>query len=62
MTQQDMEQYGIFSEKLKTEELRSAALNDIKNLLAFKPASEAAPAIRNIGISRILHCFNGSNM
>ncbi|XP_023933824.2 26S proteasome non-ATPase regulatory subunit 5 [Bicyclus anynana] len=58
MTQQNNEQFRIFTEKLKTVEERSTALNDIKNLLAYKPASEAVPTIRNIGISKILHCLN----
>lgn len=61
MSQQDIEQYRLFIEKLKTEEYRSEALNDIKNLFAYKPAPEAAPTIRNIGIAKILHCLNGSD-
>ncbi|CAH2267696.1 jg4726 [Pararge aegeria aegeria] len=61
MTQQDIEQYRTFTEKLKTEELRNAALTDIKNLLTYKSAPEAAPILRNIGISKILHCLHGTD-
>jgi hypothetical protein len=58
MTNQDTEQYRLFLNQLQREEHRPAALNELKNLLALKPANEATNAIRHVGITKIVHCLN----
>lgn len=58
MSSENSEQYKIYIEKLNVEEERSVALNDLKILLTYKPASEAVTIIRSMGISKIIHCFN----
>ncbi|XP_021187709.3 26S proteasome non-ATPase regulatory subunit 5 [Helicoverpa armigera] len=61
MSTEDTEQYRQFIERLQKEEHRPAALNDIKNLLAYKPAGEAITTIRDVGISKIVQCLNVPN-
>ncbi|CAH2105570.1 unnamed protein product [Euphydryas editha] len=56
MSSEDLEQYKIYIEKLNVGEDRPSALNDLKILLTYKPASEAVTIIRNMGISKILYC------
>ncbi|XP_049870417.1 26S proteasome non-ATPase regulatory subunit 5 [Pectinophora gossypiella] len=58
MINHDTEQYRLFIDKLQREEHRPDALNDIKNLLAYKPAPEAVSTIRDVGISKIVQCLN----
>lgn len=58
MSNQDSEQIRQFIAKLERDEQRQAALNDIKNLIAFKPDNEAIAAIRDVGISQIVQCLN----
>ncbi|CAB3239368.1 unnamed protein product [Arctia plantaginis] len=58
MSNQGSEQIRQFIAKLERDEQRQAALNDIKNLIAFKPANEAIAAIRDVGISQIVQCLN----
>ncbi|XP_045447090.1 26S proteasome non-ATPase regulatory subunit 5 [Melitaea cinxia] len=58
MSSENSEQYKIYIEKLNVEEERSVALNDLKILLTYKPASEAVTIMRSMGISKIIHCFN----
>lgn len=61
MPGEDTEQYRLFIGRLQREEHRPAALNDIKNLLAFKPAGEAVSTIRDVGITQIVQCLNVPN-
>ncbi|KAI8424332.1 hypothetical protein MSG28_002875 [Choristoneura fumiferana] len=58
MVNTDTEQYRAFLQKLQRDEFRPSALNDIKNLLAFKPPSEASVVIRDAGITEIVQCLN----
>lgn len=58
MSNNDSEQIREFVVRLERDEQRQAALNDIKNLIAFKPPNEAIAAIRDVGISRIVRCLN----
>ncbi|KAI5646556.1 proteasome non-ATPase 26S subunit domain-containing protein [Phthorimaea operculella] len=58
MTTEDIEQFRGFMRALQSEdENRQQALNEIKNLLVFKPAGEATSTIRNVGISKIIQCL-----
>ncbi|CAH1647142.1 unnamed protein product [Spodoptera littoralis] len=61
MSNEDTDQYRGFIRRLQREEHIPAALNDIKNLIAFKPAGEAINTIRDGGISKIVQCLNVSN-
>ncbi|CAG9133123.1 unnamed protein product [Plutella xylostella] len=54
----DTDRFREFVQKLQQEDERVAALNDIKNLLTYKPAGESAQVIRNVGITKILQCVN----
>lgn len=58
MSNEDTDQYRDFIAKLQREDQRPAALKDIKNLFVYKPPGEAANAIRDVGISKIVHCLN----
>lgn len=61
MSSEDTDQYREFIRRLQREEHIPAALNDIKNLIAFKPAGDAINTIRDGGISKIVQCLNVSN-
>lgn len=61
MSSEDTEQFRQFIGRLQKEDQRPAALNDIKNLLVFKPAREATTTIRDVGISKIVECLNVPN-
>ncbi|XP_075971766.1 26S proteasome non-ATPase regulatory subunit 5 [Anticarsia gemmatalis] len=61
MSNRDSDQFREFINNLEREENRPAALNDILNLLAFKPANEAISTIRGVGISQIVQCLNVSD-
>lgn len=61
MTSQDTEQYREFLRQLQREENRPSALNELKNLLTYKPAGEAISTLRDVGISKIIHCLNVSD-
>lgn len=61
MVNTDTEQYRTFLQKLQRDEFRPSALNDIKNLLAFKPPSEASVVIRDAGITEIVQCLNDAD-
>ncbi|CAK1546158.1 unnamed protein product [Leptosia nina] len=56
-----MEQYSVIIQNLQSEEQRSQALDDLKNLLNFTPPSQAAPVIQNCGITKIVECLNVKN-
>lgn len=58
MSNTDAEQFREFLFKLKREDQRPSALSDLKNFLACKPAGEVVSTIRNVGISKIIHCLN----
>lgn len=58
MPNSDSEQFREFIAKLQRDEQRPAALNDIKNLIAFKPPNEVMETIRDVGISEIVACVN----
>lgn len=60
MTTEDSEQYREFLRQLQREEHRPTALNELKNLLIYKPAGEAVNTIRDVGISKIVQCLNVS--
>lgn len=55
---QDAEQLRIFLNQLRIEEHIPAALNELKNLLAFKPVDEDTDTIINAGITKIVQCLN----
>lgn len=57
-TEEDTEQYRAFLTKLQREELRPAALNDIKNLFVLKPPVDVANTLRVVGIAEIVQCLN----
>ncbi|XP_050343371.1 26S proteasome non-ATPase regulatory subunit 5 [Nymphalis io] len=61
MSNQDIELYKNYIENLKIDECRPSALNEIKLILTYKPASEAVSIIKNIGISKIFQCLNSSD-
>ncbi|CAH0605414.1 unnamed protein product [Chrysodeixis includens] len=61
MSSEDTEQYRLFIGRLQREENKSAALTDIKNLFAYKPAGEAITALRDVGITKIVQCVNVPN-
>ncbi|CAG9559691.1 unnamed protein product [Danaus chrysippus] len=58
MSNRDLDQLRNCLDRLKIKENIPTALNEIKSILAYKPAAEAAPTIRNVGISKILFCIN----
>lgn len=60
MSNRDLDELRNCFNRLKIKENVPTALNEIKSILAYKPAAEAAPTIRNIGISKILYCINTS--
>lgn len=56
-----LEHYKALTEKLQNEELRSDALNDLKNFLVFEVTVDAVSIIRNGGMSKILNCLELSD-
>ncbi|XP_026496816.1 26S proteasome non-ATPase regulatory subunit 5 [Vanessa tameamea] len=58
MSTQDYENH---IEDLKIKERRPSALNELKLILTYKPASEAVAIIQSTGISKILQCLNSSD-
>ncbi|XP_013190282.1 26S proteasome non-ATPase regulatory subunit 5 [Amyelois transitella] len=61
MAHRDTELYAEFLDRLQRQEHVPAALNEIKNLIQFKPANEVIPAIRSAGITKIVNCLNISD-
>lgn len=58
MANEDTQQFREFAHKLQILEERSAALNDIKNLITYRPANEVISAIKDVGITQIVQCLN----
>ncbi|CAH0725180.1 unnamed protein product, partial [Brenthis ino] len=56
-----LEHYKALIEKLQNEELRSDALNDLKNFLVFEVTVDNISIVQNVGISKILNCLELSD-
>lgn len=60
MTEHETDRYRHFIERLKREEQRPEALNEIKNLLTFK-SGQTSTNVRDAGLSKIFHCLTAQD-